>query len=67
MTRSIANICRVNGVVSVSKNVLYAMIAIIVTILIVSIYANVQKVRRGRIEKATFTPAATAPSTAPAP
>ena len=52
----------------ISKNALRAMIAIVLALLLVAIYANVQKLRRNRIEKATFTPAAgsaTSPSSTP--
>jgi hypothetical protein len=41
----------------VSKDALWAMTAIVVTILLISIYTNVQKLRRDKIEKATFNPA----------
>jgi hypothetical protein len=41
----------------ISKNALRAMVAIVLALVLVAIYANVQKLRRNRIEKATFTPA----------
>jgi len=49
----------------VSQNALRAMIATVVVILFVAIYANVQKVRRDKIEKAIFVPASASSVTPP--
>lgn len=43
------------------------MIAIIVAIGFVALYANVQRLRRDKIEKVTFTPGAPSPSASPTP
>jgi hypothetical protein len=43
------------------------MIAIVVLMVIVAVYANVQKARRDRIEKVTITPVAATPAVAPSP
>ena len=51
----------------VSKNVLRAMITIVLMLLLIAIYANVQKLRRDHIEKTSFSPAPIqSPSVSPA-
>jgi hypothetical protein len=39
--------------------------AILIALLLLSLYANVQRLRRDKIETVTFTPAAAAPSVSP--
>jgi hypothetical protein len=43
------------------------MIAILIGVALVALYANIQKVRRDKIEKVIVTPASTATPAAPSP
>ena len=43
------------------------MIIIVIAMALLAIYANVQKARRGKIEKVTIIPASTAPAASPSP
>jgi hypothetical protein len=47
----------VNSESGVSKNVLRLMLAIAIGFALVALYANIQKLRRDKIESVTFTPA----------
>jgi len=51
---------------TVSKNVLRFLLVIAVAFGLVALYANVQKVRRAKIETVTFTPASS-PAESPSP
>jgi hypothetical protein len=58
----------VNSESGVSKNVLRLMLAIAIGFALVALYANIQKLRRDKIESVTFIPASTQTSTpSPAP
>ena len=49
----------------VPRNVLRLMLAVVIVLALVAVYANVQRWRRGQLETVTFTPAQTAsPSSA---
>jgi hypothetical protein len=50
---------------SVSKGARKLMLVILGAMLLLSLYANVQRWRRGQIEKAIFTPAAALSSASP--
>jgi hypothetical protein len=56
----------VNSESSVSKKVLQLMLAIAIGFALVALYANIQKLRRDKIESVTFTPAS-AQTAAPSP
>jgi hypothetical protein len=57
-----------SGPSQISKNVFRLMVAIVIVLALVAIYANVQRLRRARMETATFTPATTITTTpSPAP
>jgi hypothetical protein len=43
------------------------MVAIVVALALVAVYANVQKARRDKLEKVTITPVLTSPSASPSP
>ena len=51
----------------VSKNVLRLMLVIAIGLALVALYANIQKLRRAKIEGVTFTPAGAQTATPPAP
>ena len=51
----------------VPRNVLRLMLAIVVMLALVALYANVQRWRRSRLETVTFTPAQTAPASSATP
>jgi hypothetical protein len=58
----------VNSESGVSKNVLRLMLAIAIGFALVALYANIQKLRRDKIESVTFIPASAQTSTpSPAP
>jgi len=62
-----ADIWPMNPGLGVSKNVLMLMLVIVSVFALVALYANVQKLRRDKIESATFIPAsspAASPSSA---
>lgn len=46
---------------------LFFMVAIVILMAIVAVYANVQKARRDRIEKVTITPIVATPAVSPSP
>jgi hypothetical protein len=50
----------------VSRNVLRLLLVLLIVFGLVALYANVQKLRRGKIETVTFTPAS-APTGSPSP
>jgi hypothetical protein len=50
----------------VSKNVLRLLLVILIAFGLVALYANVQKLRRDKIETVTFTPASS-PAESPSP
>jgi prepilin signal peptidase PulO-like enzyme (type II secretory pathway) len=51
---------------NISKGALRAMVTILVVIFLLAVYANVQRLRRSRIETVKFTPAlAASPSATP--
>jgi hypothetical protein len=52
---------------SVSKGARKLMLVILGAMLLLSLYANVQRWRRAKIEKVIFTPAAALPSASPSP
>jgi hypothetical protein len=47
----------VNSESKVSKNVVRLMLAILIGFALVALYANIQKMRRAKIESVIFTPA----------
>jgi hypothetical protein len=58
----------VNSESGVSKNVLRLMLAIAIGFALVALYANIQKLRRDKIESVTLIPASAQTSTpSPAP
>jgi hypothetical protein len=58
----------VNSESGVSKNVLRLMLVIAIGFALVALYANIQKLRRAKIESVTFTPASAQTATpSPAP
>lgn len=66
--RQIGNdICCVNSPPSshVSKGALVLMLAIVIALVLLSLYANVQRWRRDKVETVTFTPAVPLSSVSP--
>ena len=58
----------VNADSGVSKNVVRLMLAIVIGFALVALYANIQKMRRAKIESVTFAPASAQTATpSPAP
>jgi hypothetical protein len=53
----------VNSESGVSKNVVRLMLAIVIAFALVALYANIQKMRRAKIESVTFIPASAQTST----
>jgi hypothetical protein len=51
----------------VSKNVGRLMVGIVIGFALVALYANIQKLRRAKIESVTFTPAPQTATPSPAP
>jgi hypothetical protein len=51
----------------VSKNVGRLMVGIVIGFALVALYANIQKLRRAKIESVTFTPASQTATPSPAP
>jgi hypothetical protein len=51
----------------VPRNVLRLMLAIVIVLALVALYANVQRWRRSQLETVTFTPAQTAPASSATP
>jgi hypothetical protein len=48
----------------ISKNAFRAMVTILAVIFLVAVYANVQRLRRGKVETVKFTPAPAAAQSA---
>jgi hypothetical protein len=51
----------------VSKNVGRLMVGIVIGFALVALYTNIQKLRRAKIERVTFTPASQTAAPSPAP